>query len=197
MTSAVKASSTVASRYAVALIELAEQAKAVKAVEKDLNELSSMIESSADLSVMIRSPLAGSAQQAKALLALANKAKFSDLTKNFLGVLAQNGRVNALEAIIKAFSAELSKRRGEISVTVQVAQDMSAAQKKSLEAAIAKTVGSDVLLDVRVEPSILGGMIVTVGSQMIDDSVARKLERLQAAMSKQSNENLMNLKEAK
>ncbi|MCB1533061.1 MAG: F0F1 ATP synthase subunit delta [Alphaproteobacteria bacterium] len=192
-----KASSTVASRYAVALIELAEQAKAVKAVEKDLNELSSMIESSADLSVMIRSPLAGSAQQAKALLALANKAKFSDLTKNFLGVLAQNGRVNALEAIIKAFSAELSKRRGEISVTVQVAQDMSAAQKKSLEAAIAKTVGSDVLLDVRVEPSILGGMIVTVGSQMIDDSVARKLERLQAAMSKQSNENLMNLKEAK
>ena len=197
MTSAVKASSAVASRYAVALMDLAEESKALDAVEKDLSELSSMIESSDDLSLMIRSPLAGSAAQEKALLALADKAKFHKLTQNFLGVLAQNGRVNALEAIMEAFKIEASKRRGEVSVNVQVAQDLSAAQKKELEAAIAKTVGSDVMLDVQVEPSILGGMIVTVGSQMIDDSVVRKLERLQAAMSKQSNENLMNLKEAK
>ena len=197
MTSAVKASSAVASRYAVALMDLAEESKALDAVEKDLSELSSMIESSDDLSLMIRSPLAGSAAQEKALLALADKAKFHKLTQNFLGVLAQNGRVNALEAIMEAFKIEASKRRGEVAVNVQVAQDLSAAQKKELEAAIAKTVGSDVMLDVQVEPSILGGMIVTVGSQMIDDSVVRKLERLQAAMSKQSNENLMNLKEAK
>lgn len=197
MTSAVKATSAVASRYAVALIDLAEDSKKIDKVEKDLSELSSMIAGSDDLSTMIRSPLAGQTQQEKALLSLADKAKFQDLTKNFLGVLAQNGRVAALEGIIHAFYAEVSKRRGEIAVNVQVAQDMSAKQKKDLEAAIAKTVGSDVMLDVQVEPNILGGMIVTVGSQMIDDSVVRKLERLQSAMSKQSNENLTNLKEAK
>lgn len=197
MTSAVKATSAVASRYAGALIDLAEGKKAIKKVEKDLNELSSMINGSDDLSSLVRSPIVGQAQQEKALLALAKKAKFQDLTMNFLGVLAQNGRVGALESIIEAFYAEVSKRRGEVAVSVQVAQDLSAAQKKALEAAISKTVGSDVMLDIKVEPSILGGMIVTVGSQMIDDSVVRKLERLQSAMSKQSNENLMNLKEAK
>ena len=197
MTSAAKASSAVATRYAVALIDLAEDKKNLSKVEKDLTELRSMIESSDDLSVLIRSPLVGKAQQEKALAALATKAKFQDLTQNFLGTLAQNARLSALEGIIAAFHAEISRRRGEVNVQVQVAQDMSAKQKKSLQDTISKTVGSDVTLDVRVDPSILGGMIVTVGSQMIDDSVARKLERLQAAMSKQSNQNLVNVKEAK
>ncbi len=197
MTSAAKASSAVATRYAVALIDLAEDKKNLSKVEKDLQELRSMIESSDDLSVLIRSPLVGKAQQEKALAALATKAKFQDLTQNFLGTLAQNARLSALEGIIAAFHAEISRRRGEVNVQVQVAQDMSAKQKKSLQDTISKTVGSDVTLDVRVDPSILGGMIVTVGSQMIDDSVARKLERLQAAMSKQSNQNLVNVKEAK
>lgn len=197
MTSSVKASSAVASRYAVALIDLAEEKKKLDKVEKDLGELAAMIKGSQDLSLLIRSPLAGKMQQEKAMAALSAKAKFQDLTQNFIGVLARNGRLNALESVIEAFFVETSKRRGEVSVNVQVAQDLSAAQKKALEAAISKTVSSDVMLDIKVEPAILGGMIVTVGSQMIDDSVARKLERLQAAMSKQSNENQVNLKEAK
>lgn len=196
MTSATKASSAVASRYAAALIDLAEEHKTLDKVEQDLRDLKAMIGDSADLLLLIRSPLAGRTQQEKALFALADKAGFQDLTKNFLGVVSNNGRVNVLESIIEAFYAELSQRRGEVTVNVQVAQDMSEAQKQALQAAISKSVGAEVTLNAKVEPGILGGMIVTVGSHMIDDSVARKLERLQAAMGKQSNENLAEAKTA-
>jgi F-type H+-transporting ATPase subunit delta len=197
VTSATKAPSAVATRYAVALMDLAEEGKKLDKVVKDLDDLRSMIADSPDLSHVIRSPLINKEQQKKALFALADKAKLQDLTKNFLGVLADNGRLAYLEAVIAAFHVETDKRRGAITVDVQVAQDMSAAQKKALQDAISKSIGTDVTVNARVEPSILGGMIVTVGSYMIDDSVARKLQRLQVAMSKQSNENLVNIKEAK
>ncbi len=189
--------SAVSFRYAIALMDLAEEAKKLDKVEKDLSDLRSMISASADLSRLIRSPLVNAGKRGAALQALAEKAKFQDLTRNFLGVLSENGRLNALESIIEAFYGELSKRRGEITVNVQTAQDLSAKQQKALQDTISKAVGSEVFLHAKVEPGILGGMIVTVGSQMIDDSVARKLERLKAAMSKQSNENVVtNIKEA-
>lgn len=148
-----------------------------------------MVGASDDLALLIRSPLVNAAKRDGALRALADKAKFQDITKNFLSVLSKNGRLSALGSIIDAFFRGLSKRRGEISVNVQVAQDMSEKQKKELQAAISKSVGAEVAMNLKVEPSILGGMIVTVGSQMIDDSVARKLERMKVAMAKQSNEN--------
>ena len=198
MSSAANASSALSIRYAGALIDLAQQNKALDKVEKDLSDLRAMLGDSADLSLFINSPLIGKDKQEQAILAIADKAKFQDLTKNFLGTLAKNSRLVALPGILTAFQREISKRRGEVSVNVQVAQDMSPKQQKALQDAIAKSIGTEVQLNITVEPAILGGLIVTVGSYMIDDSVARKLERLQATMSKQANENIVvNIKEAK
>ena len=190
-----KASHAVTSRYALALIELAQESNRIQQVERDLNELGAMIAASADLTTVISSPSLSRDQQAKAIMAIADKAKFDGLTRNFLGVLVKNRRLGAVQGISEAFRTELSRRRGEVAVEVQTAQDMSASQLESLQRAIAKGLGRDVALKAKVEPSILGGMIVTIGSKMIDDSVARKLERLKAAMSRQSNQNVQTVKE--
>ncbi len=191
MTAAPQVSSIVSARYATALIDLAEAAKKIDTVESDLNNLESMIKSSDDLKLMIRSPLVNRKQQEKAISALAQKAKFHELTANFLGVLINNRRLYALETILKAARKELSHRRGEISAQVQTATALSAKQISGLQGVISKAVGSDVFLEAKVDPDILGGMIVTVGSRMIDDSVRRKLERLRSAMSKQANQNVV------
>jgi F-type H+-transporting ATPase subunit delta len=190
-----KASHAVTSRYALALIELAQESNKIQQVERDLNELASMIVASADLATVISSPSLSSDQQFKAIMAIADKAKFEGLTRNFLGVLVKNRRLGVIQGITDAFRTELSRRRGEVAVEVQTAQDMSASQFEALQRAIAKGLGRDVALKAKVEPSILGGMIVTIGSKMIDDSVARKLERLKAAMSRQSNQNIQTVKE--
>jgi F-type H+-transporting ATPase subunit delta len=166
-----KASHAVTSRYALALIELAQESNKIQQVERDLNELASMIVASSDLATVIFSPSLSSDQQFKAIMAIADKAKFEGLTRNFLGVLVKNRRLGVIQGITDAFRTELSRRRGEVAVEVQTAQDMSASQFE------------------------VGGMIVTIGSKMIDDSVARKLERLKAAMSRQSNQNIQTVKE--
>lgn len=195
MTSATKASSPVSLRYAVALMDLAQEGEKLDKVEKDLASLRSMIKDSPELAQLIRSPLTNRGKCEAALQAIGQKAGFQDLTNNFLGVLCRNGRLNALESVIDAFDRELSARRGEVEVNVQTAQKLSDAQLKTLQDTIAKSVGAEVLVKAKVEPSILGGMIVTVGSHMIDDSVARKLERLKSAMGRQSNENFTSKKE--
>lgn len=183
-------SSVVSERYANALIELAEESKKLEKIEKDLQDLQAMIQSSDDLAQTIRSPLNKEQSLLNAMFAIADKAKLQDVTKSFLGVLVQNGRLPALPKIIETFNTMLAKRRGAISVDVQVAQDMSAKQKKDLESALSKALGKDVAVNARVEPSILGGIVVTVGSYMIDDSVRRKLERLKVSMGKTANENV-------
>lgn len=183
-------SSVIFSRYANALIELAEEKKVLKDVEKDLGELSAMIDGSEDLKFLIESPLNDPKTQMDAIVAIASKAKFAEITQSFLGVVAQNGRLELLPGIIKAVNTAMDKRRGAITVDVQVAQDMSAKQQKALEDALSKAIGKDVAINARVEPSILGGIIVTVGSHMIDDSVRRKLERLKVSMGSSANENI-------
>jgi F-type H+-transporting ATPase subunit delta len=179
----------VSQRYAKALIELAEESKTLDKVEKDIRDLDAMIEASDDLKSLIRSPLIAEESLLKAMGALADKAKFQKITKNFLGLLVKNGRLGALSKIIGAFSSALDKRRGAIAVNVDVAQDLSAKQKKELEAALSKAMGKDVAVSANVKPDILGGMVVTVGSYMIDDSVRRKLERLKVSMGSGVNEN--------
>lgn len=183
-------SSLIYSRYANALIELAEEKKVLKNIEKDLGELSAMIDDSDDLTFLIESPLNDTKAQANGIIAIAQKAKFHDITQSFLGVVAQNGRIGMLRGIIKAVNSNLDQRRGAVTVDVQVAQDMSAKQKKALEDSLSKAIGKDVAINARVEPSILGGIIVTVGSHMIDDSVRRKLERLKVSMGAGANENI-------
>lgn len=194
MSKATQSSNVVSTRYVGALIDLAEEAKKLKDVEKDFADLAGMAASSADFQHLIRSPLIGTTAQLAAVEAIAKKAHFTTLTTNFLKVLVNNRRLNILESVLSAFVAKIAARRGEVVVTVQTAQDLTAAQIKSLEATLKKETGADVVLNTQVEPAILGGMIVTVGSHMIDDSVARKLEKLKASMSGGANENT-NLKE--
>lgn len=191
-----QASSAVASRYVGALIDLCEEAKDSKVltqVEADFSDLSKTLTASDDFKAMIRSPLIGREKQLAFVDALAKKAKLHDLSANFLRVLVQNRRLNVLPAALEAFQKELSARRGEILAHVKTAQDLSAKQVKSIQDTLKKQTGADVLLDVEADPSILGGMVVTVGSQMIDDSVRRKLDRLKNQMG--ANENSA-LKEA-
>lgn len=177
------------SRYAGALIDLAQESGKTDVVSRDLNSLASMVASSADLQHLLNSAGLSQKSQTSGLMALADKAGFSPLTKNFLGVLIQKRRLPALSGIIAAFQEEMAKRRGEVTVQVETAQDMTPAQMKSLQESLSKGMGRDVTIRAKVEPSILGGMIVTVGSRMIDDSVRNKLERLRNAMTRQANQN--------
>ncbi len=185
----------IATRYVSALLDMAEKEKLTEQVEKDLQELSAMIKESADLQALINNPLMNREQQRDGILAIAENAKLQKLTGNFLGVIADNRRLTALPQIIKAFQDELRQRRGEVEAKVETAFALSPAQTDALQKQLSKTMGTNVTLDVEVNKDLLGGMVVTVGSRMIDDSVRRKLERLQRTMSTGSNENQTQLKE--
>jgi len=193
MSTVIQASSVVSIRYATALIDLAQDSKAANKVEKDIRALESMICESEDFRTLLRSQLIGRKDQAAAIEAISRESKFHTLTTKFLGVIIENNRLNALEGIVKAFYEELSRQRGDVNAHVQTASALSSKQAKALQEAISKSIGSNVSLEKSVKPEIIGGMIVTFRSQMIDDSIARKLERLRARMSKQENQN--NLKE--
>jgi len=181
-------SNPVANRYASAFVDMAGDAKLLDKIEQDMRDLFAMIEGSPDLQRVIFNPLASREQQLNVIVALADKAKFQKLTRSFLGVLAQNRRLPQVTAVITAIFAELSRRRGEIAAQVQTAHALSPAQTASLQAELAKAMGSHVTLNVEVNKDLIGGMVVTVGSRMIDDSVRTKLEKLKRAMN--SNENV-------
>lgn len=189
MTSAPKVSSAISSRYARALIDVATDENVLDKVEADLQDLQAMIQGHEDLALLIRTPSTKKSDQTSVLCALCKDANVQEITGKFLGVLVENKRLYAVESVIEAVQKELAKQRGEVSIEITTAQDLSAGQLKSLEDALKVSVGAKVAIKAKVEPGILGGIIVTVGSHMIDDSVARKLERLRTAMTKQANQN--------
>ncbi len=195
MTTSMPISSVVLSRYAGALIDLAEEAKNASKIQKDLDAVEAMISDSDELLQVIVSPRTGKKQQEAILSDIAEKAKFQDLTKNFFGVLISNRRLNALPGIIKAYRKEVAKRSGQVEVRVETAEKMTAAQAKDVQKKISVAIGTDVAVEAHVVPEIIGGMVVTIGSYMIDDSVRRKLERLNVALKSNSNQNTVNLKE--
>lgn len=174
---------------------MAEDAKLVDKVEQDMADLAAMLDASPDLQALIDNPLISRERQRDGILALAEAAKFQQITGNFLGVLAENRRLPALPAIIRTFTETLRRRRGEVEARVETAYALSKAQTEALKAALAKAIGTQVVLEVEENKELLGGMTVTVGSMMIDDSVRRKLERLERTMSAGSNENQTPLKE--
>lgn len=174
---------------------MAEEGGVSADVDRDFKDLSAMIDASAELQSLLRSPLTNRQQQKNGVLALAEQAKFCQLTARFLGVVSDNRRLAILPQIIMAFQAELRRRRGEVEAKVETACALTPAQTKALQEQLSRATGSAVTLNVTVNEALLGGMIVTVGSRMIDDSVRRKLERLQRAMSSGSNENQVSLKE--
>ncbi len=189
MTKSVRASSAVSSRYAGALLDLAHEKGAVEAVIRDMQALREIIAQSPEFGAFIASPAFSPKKQTAVLDSLSAKADLSPLTRNFLGVLIANRRLNALPPILEAFAAEKDRRSGIVTAHVTAAQDLSAAEIDSLQKALSKGMGQTVQVKASVEKDILGGLIVTVGSTMVDDSVRRKLERLRLAMSGNANQN--------
>lgn len=171
-----------AQRYAVALFDLADSKSQLDAVAGDLGALARMIEESADLRRLINSPVLSRGDQGRAIAAIAQGAAFSDLTGKFLGLLARNRRLFALPGMMNAFKKMLAKRRGEMTAEVWSAHALSAEQQNALADAIKRAHGAKVTMEVRQDPSLIGGLVVKVGSRMIDSSIRTKLQKLQLAM---------------
>ncbi|HEY5210424.1 MAG TPA: F0F1 ATP synthase subunit delta [Stellaceae bacterium] len=174
--------SGLAERYARALFELADDGRSLDQVAGDLKSLGRMLAESAELRRVIRSPVIGRDAQGRAIAALAEKAQLSQLTRNFLGLLARNRRFFALPEMITAFLANLAERRGEVTAVVTSAAPLTAAQSAALAEALRKSAGAKLAIDSRVDPSLLGGIIVRIGSRMIDASLKSKLARLRLAL---------------
>lgn len=174
--------SGVAQRYASSLYELAAEAKSAPKVESELGRFEALIEGSEDLKRLIASPVFSADDQLRAISAVADKAKISGLTGNFLRVVARNRRLFAIPGIIKAFRQIAAQARGEVAANVTSAHALSAAQQKELATALKSVAGKDVAINVTVDPSILGGMVVKIGSRQIDTSLKTKLNSLKLAL---------------
>ncbi len=172
----------VAGRYAAALFGLAQEAGALEVVEADLAALGVAIAGSDDLRGFLRSPVYGRDDQKNAIAALAKKASFNELTSNFVALVAQNRRLFALEDMTSAFAVLAAQHRGEVSAEVVSAAALDADQAKALRHEIEAMVGKAVKLETRVDPDLLGGLVVKIGSQMIDASLKTKLNRLKTVM---------------
>ena len=174
--------SGVAERYAGSLYELAAQANAVSQVEADLGRFEELLAGSEDLTRMIRSPVFSSDEQFKAISAITAKSKIGGLLGNFLRVVAKNRRLFAVPAMIKAFRQIAAAERGEVSAEVTSAHALTPAQEKELKTALKGVAGKDVSIAVTVDPSLLGGLIVKIGSRQIDTSLKTKLNSLKLAL---------------
>ncbi|HEX3860941.1 MAG TPA: F0F1 ATP synthase subunit delta [Stellaceae bacterium] len=174
--------SGLAERYAAALFDLADERHALDVVANDLRELRAMLHASSDLVRLLRSPVLSRDEQGKAIAALAEQAGLSPLTRDFLGVVARNRRLFAVPAMIEAYLKQLADRRGEVTAEVTVAQPIDETRHAALLEQLRRIVGARVSVDVKVDPSLLGGMIVKVGSRMVDASLSSRLQRLRLAM---------------
>lgn len=174
--------SGIADRYAKALFELADEKKSLDPVADDLRALRGLIDDSDDLRRLVRSPLVSRDEAGRAMAAVLNKGGANPLTRNFIGLICKNRRLFVLPAIIKAFLAELARRRGEATAEVTVAKALTGPQENALTDALKQAMGVKVSIETKVDPSILGGLIVKVGSRMVDDSLSGRLARLRVAM---------------
>ncbi len=174
--------SGIAERYASALYELADEQKALDQVAADLRGFADAMGESADLRRLVQSPAITREEQARALQAIAKASGMSDLASNFLGLIAKNRRLFILNAMIEAFLALLAERRGEVMAKVTSAIALSDAQLAKVTDAVKKAVGANAQVEARVDPDLLGGLVVRVGSRMYDSSLRSKLQRLEIAM---------------
>ena len=171
-----------AGRYAGALFELASAQNATAAVEADLGRFEQMLAESEDLSRLVKSPVISADDQAKALGAVLTKAGASPLTMNFFNVLAKNRRLFAAPEMIRGFRSLAAKARGEVTAEVSSAVALTDAQVAELKQTLKASVGKDVTLAAKVDPSLLGGLVVKIGSRMIDSSLKAKLSSLKTVL---------------
>ncbi|WP_309089612.1 F0F1 ATP synthase subunit delta [Phenylobacterium sp.] len=174
--------SNVGGRYAQALFDLANEQNKVAAVEADLKSLRAAIVESRDLRVLLASPQFGAEDKRKGLTAIADKAKFDPTTKKFLGLIAASGRASALPDAILGFERLAAAARGAVSAEVVTAVPLSSAQAKGVAAALRQALGKDPEITTRVDPSLLGGIKVKVGSRLFDASLRSKLDSLKFAL---------------
>ena len=180
--SASGAGHVLASRYATSLIEVANQSGSLDSIEKDMVSLQKALSESKDLNSLIGNPVYSKDQQLNAVQEIARKASFHQVTVNFLGVLANNGRLPALSRILVAFFAEMERRHGVEEAKVVSAFPLTESQQKALADTLSKKTGKSIRLNLQLDKSLLGGMVVTVGSRMIDDSLKTRLSQLKLAM---------------
>ncbi|MCP3731209.1 F0F1 ATP synthase subunit delta [Sphingomonas sp. MG17] len=169
-------------RYATALFELAREGGSIETVESSLSTVRQALTDSADFASLTTSPLIGRGDAANGVAAAAKALKLDSLTANFLGVLAQNRRLKELPAIARAFRALAANHRGEVTAEVVSAHPLSNDQVEALKAQLRQRVGRDVNVDLSVDASLLGGLVVKIGSQMIDSSIKTRLNSLAHAM---------------
>ena len=180
----------IAERYAKALIETAREAGCLDQVEADINALATMLGDSDDLRRVMHNPLYAAESRRNALDALGQKAGFQKHTIHFLKVLVDNRRLSNVNAIIEAVRNARATERGELNAKVSAAQALDASTQQQLANQLTKGLGRSVNLDTAVDESLLGGLVVTVNSVMVDDSVASKLARLKSAMQNRANVNM-------
>lgn len=182
MTDISPSASGVAERYASALFDLAREEKALERTEADLNDLGRLIDESDDLRRLVTSPAFSAEEHQRAMAALMEKGGSSSLTANFVGLVARNRRLFALPGIIKAFRARMARHRGEMRADVVSAQPLSDEQREALKTSLTRSLGKEVSVDVKVDPAILGGLIVQVGSRQIDSSLRSRLDSMKVAL---------------
>jgi F-type H+-transporting ATPase subunit delta len=173
---------SLAGRYATALFELARDERQIDVVGKSLNALGQALLDSREFAELIASPLVSRDQAGKAFAALAPKLQIDPITSNFLGVLARNGRKRELRNIVRAFRRLAAEHRGETTAEVVTARPLNDDQLAALKQRLRARAGRDVTIDMSVDPNILGGIVVKLGSQQIDASIRTKLNRLASAM---------------
>ena len=182
MSETASTSQGIASRYAKAIFELAKEAKALPDLENDIDALAEVVESSADFRNLISSPIYSREQQGAAVAAIAKKMGLSKLTAGTLGLMAENRRLFVVPAMIKAVRAMIADEKGEITAEVTAAKALTKTQSDKLAKALKEAVGKDVNINVAVDEDIIGGLIVKVGSRMIDSSIRSKLSNLKNSM---------------
>jgi F-type H+-transporting ATPase subunit delta len=173
---------SLAGRYALALFELARETKALDSVAASLATLKAALAESADLNALTQSPLVGREAAGKAIAAVAAVLKLDDLTTKTLGILAQNRRLSQIRNVIRAYETLLSAHKGETRADVTSAFPLSKTQVTALSKQLKARTGRDMALDLTVDPAIMGGLVVKMGSQMIDGSLRTRLNSLAQAM---------------
>ena len=171
--------SGLAGRYAHALFELADDRKVLDTVAAELSALHALIGESADLRRLLASPAIARTDQARALDAVLDRAGACETTRSFIALVARNRRLFALPGMIAAFGALLAHRRGEVTAEVTSAHPLNDDQQAALGAALRQVTGASVSMNVSVDPELIGGLVVRVGSRMIDSSLRTKLQKLQ------------------
>ena len=178
MASDTKSVTGLTGRYAWALFQLADETDVLDKVAEDLAAIANLIDANKDLARLVRSPVVSRIEQGAAMMAILKKAGAFDLTKNFIGLVASNRRLFALTGIISDYLQILAEHRGQVNAEVTSAQTLSERQMKQLLNVFKSSLGEKVKLTTKVDPDLLGGLVVQIGSRMVDSSLRNKLQKM-------------------